>query len=135
MLENFKYVSKISTTILFFTSIIIIFLLFFRRGSCDFRVNFLIRIFPDFYQHISNFCISYLSFSGIGYFWLFLGIKLKVIIFIGLMIILANFVYELWIPFLNTNDLLDAYYGTWGTIMGLLFLLYIKYYGLNIAKM
>ncbi|WP_196935647.1 hypothetical protein [Sphingobacterium hungaricum] len=134
MLQTLKYTPKISTTILFFVLLIAVFLLFLGRNNPGLRVDYLMQAFPDFYQHISNFCISYLLFSGIGYFWLFMGVPLKAIVAFGLVLLFANFIYELWIPLINTPDIIDAYYDAWGTLLGFAFLLWTKCYGLNPVK-
>ena len=100
--------------------------MFFGRKHSTLKINILLNFAPDFYQHVSNFSISYLLYSGIGYVWLLLGIDFKYISLLGIVILIANFVYELWIRVLNTPDIVDAYYGVWGTIIAFLFLLITK---------
>ena len=97
-------------------------ILFYGRKSDSVHVSWLLDLFPDMYQHISNLTISYMVLVGIGYFWLLMGVPFRYILLLGIFVIIFNFAYELWLPFLNTNDISDAYYGLWGTILGLLFL-------------
>lgn len=49
----------------------------------------------------------------------------------GTVIVLANFIYELFLPFINTKDITDAYYRVAGAVMGCLFLLPASKYGLK----
>ncbi|QAA82977.1 hypothetical protein EI546_15180 [Aequorivita sp. H23M31] len=135
--ENFgfnslKFVPKAYTSIAFFLLLGAVLFLFWGRKSESFRSDFLLEVMPEFYQHISNFTISYLLYAGIGYFWLMMGIRFKYIIFFGIAFVLANFIYELFIPILNTPDIIDAYFGFAGTILGFFFLFFVKKYGLVI---
>lgn len=129
--RSLKYVPKHLTTLFFFALLGVVFLLFYGRKSQSFKSDFLLGIMPEFYQHISNFCISYLLFAGIGYFWLMMGIKFRNIIFFGIVLLVANLIYELFIPILNTPDIVDAYYGFAGTTLGFLFLLFVHKFGLK----
>ena len=60
-----------------------------------------------------------------------LGVSFEFIIGLGVAILLSNFIYELSIDLLNTPDLIDAYYGFWGTVLAFSFLLLTNKYGLN----
>lgn len=110
------------------------YLLFSGRKTDSTRIKALLDIWPDFYQHISNFTISYILYSGIGFMWLMLGVQFKLIVGLGLLVLLCNFVYEMWIPILNTPDMVDAYYGFTGTVLAFVFLLITKEYGLRPVK-
>ncbi len=116
-----KYIPKISTAILFLVLLILTYLLFSGRKSETLKVNWILHYFPDFYLHVSNFCISYILYSSIGYFWLLLGVSCRYIIGLGILFLLANFIYELWIPIINTRDIIDAWYGVTGTLIGFIF--------------
>lgn len=59
-----------------------------------------------------------------------MGVGIKPILLYAGLILLANFVYELWLPILNTCDLVDAYYGVVGVIVALSFLLLSQRFGL-----
>ncbi|GAB3341170.1 hypothetical protein GCM10027299_55180 [Larkinella ripae] len=98
------------------------------------RPEWLLTFQPDFYQHASNLCISYFLYSAIGYTWLLIGVSLRYLVLLGAAIIFANFIYESWIPILNTPDLLDAYYGAAGTSLGFLFLALAKRFGLRFNR-
>src|SRR5690554_4457879 len=114
--KNLKYVPKHTTSLLFFLLLGFVLILFSGRKSNFFKSDYILEILPGFYQHISNFSISYLLYAGIGYFWLLMGLKFQYIIFLGIAILAANFIYELFIPILNTTDIVDAYFGFAGTL-------------------
>ena len=130
-MKNLKYIPKIWTAVLFFVLLVLAFLLFQARKYEMFRFGFINDIFVDFHKHISNFSISYMLYSGIGYLWLLLGMKLRHIATVGLLIVGANIVYDFWIPILNTIDRTDAYYGIAGTFTAFLFLFGTKKFGLK----
>ncbi len=98
------------------------------------RPDLILNQFPDFYQHVSNLCISYFIFSTVGYIWLLMGLKISHIIVFGSVIVLVNFIYELWIPILNTRDIVDAYYGCVGVIAAFIFLMLTKAFGLKLKE-
>lgn len=130
-ITNMKYVPKHYTSFLFFILFAVVFILFWGRKSDLFQIDFLLQQMPTFYQHISNFSLSYLFFAGIGYFWLLMGMKFRYVIVLGIALLLANLIYELFIPVLNTPDIVDAYFGFTGTILGFLFLFLVYKSGLN----
>lgn len=130
-MKKVKYLPKISTSLIFLLFLAVNYLLFAGRKSETFRPGFILALFPGFYQHVSNFTISCVLYTGVGYAWLLMGLSLKNIIIFGIVIIAANFIYELWIPLLNTRDLMDAYYGCAGTLVGFIFLLLVKKFGLK----
>lgn len=129
--EKLKYLPKGFTTISFLSIFVLIYLLFLGRKHKTFRVGYFLEFMPDFYQHISNLAISFLFYSGVGYFWLMMGVPFRMVIFLGLAILTLNFVYELFIPILNTPDIIDAYFGVVGTLLGFLFLLLVRLFGLR----
>ena len=130
-MKNIKYVPKFIIALSFFILLICVLILFLGRTKVFLRIDILQQIFPNFYQHISNFAISYLLLSGIGFMWLLLGISFKYVTYLAISILIINFVYELWISILNTPDIFDAYYGLSGTILALSFLIITKKYGLK----
>ena len=93
-------------------------------------VKVILEAAPDFYTHVSNFAISYLLYAAIGYQWLMAGATMKPIVWLGFAILLGNFVYESFIPFINTPDPMDAIYGLVGTALGFLVLWVIDRHGL-----
>jgi hypothetical protein len=133
-LKNIKFPPKIFTAISFLLLLMVFIFLFLGRKNVDWRINLLLNQWPDFYQHVSNLCISYFLYAGVGYFWLMMGLKMSNIAILGGVVLLANFIYELWISILNTPDIVDAYYGFVGTIVAFIFLLLSKAFGLQIKK-
>ncbi|RZL13002.1 MAG: hypothetical protein EOO89_18430 [Pedobacter sp.] len=133
-LKNIKYIPKIGATLGFFTLLFVQLFLFWGRKKTNLRVNYLIEQDPDFYHHVSNLTISCILYSGIGYMWVLLGVPFRFIYFLGGVILASNFVYELWIPVLNTPDLKDAWYGMAGTLMGFTFLLLVKKFGVRLSE-
>ncbi len=129
--KNIKYVPKHTTTLLFFLLFGLASVLFSGRKSDFLRPEFILELMPGFYGHISNFSLSYMLYAGIGYFWLMMGIKFRYIVFLGITILASNFIYELYIPILNTPDIIDAFFGVAGTILGFLFLFYVQKFGLR----
>ena len=121
-----KQLPKVTTAISFLIFLAVIFALFQGRKSEWIRLQNIDNFLPEFYSHISNFCLSYILYSGIGYFWIMAGVKFKYIVGLGIVILASNFIFELFINVLNTPDIIDAYYGVTGTLFALLFL-FISY--------
>lgn len=130
-LKGMKFTPKHSTSLLFFLLLGVSMFLFLGRKTESIQLDFLLGWMPSFYQHISNFSLSYLLFAGIGYFWLMMGVRFLNLVFFGIAIILGNLIYEIYIPILNTIDIVDAYFGIAGTLLGFLFLLYVRKFGLD----
>ncbi len=129
--KSLKYVPKHTTSLTFFLLLGAVFIMFWGRKSEVLRSDFLLQQMPDFYQHISNFALSYLLYAGIGYFWLMMGVKFRFVIFFGIALLLANSIYELFLPVLNTPDIVDAYFGFAGTLLGFVFLFFVYRWGLK----
>ena len=132
--ELFKpvYVLNSRTTFLFCILLAITLLLILGRSKEILQLDVAIDLIPDFYHHISNLAISYMLYTGIGLMWLLLGYNFKLIILLGVILIVSNFVYETLLEILNTKDIVDAYFGLTGTMIGFLFLYYIKNFGLTL---
>ncbi|MGM0337044.1 hypothetical protein [Enterococcus sp. AZ007] len=81
-------------------------------------------------SHISNFSLSLMSYLGIGFMWLREGIKFRSIVFLGIVYVIGNLLCETLMTFLNTPDIVDAYFGILGTSIAFIFLLIIKRFGL-----
>ena len=89
-------------------------------------------IFPDeINSHISNFSVSLIFYLTAGYSLLKKGVKIRTIVILGLIILAANFICETLMGFFNTTDIIDAIYGTAGTVLGFVFLLTAEKYGLR----
>ena len=121
-----------ATALLFLLFLVANYLLFAGRRSSTLQSGWILDHLPGFYHHVANFSISCILYAGIGYAWLLSGTKVKSIIIFGIVIIAANFIYELVISTLNTRDLISAFYGLAGTVVGCIFLLLIRKFGLKI---
>ncbi|MEO8824173.1 MAG: hypothetical protein ABI366_11440 [Ginsengibacter sp.] len=130
-LKRLKYLPKMGTAFIFLILLVAAYLLFAGRKSDALQSGWILMHLPDFYIHVSNFTLSYILYASIGYVWLLIGIDLKKIIILGIIIIAINFIFELWIPVLNTRDVVDAYYGCVGTAFGFFFLFITKKLGLR----
>ena len=80
-------------------------------------------------SHITNFTLSLLLCTFIGYLLLSAGKKYISNAVIGILLIIANFIYELLLPVLNTRDVIDALYGLAGVTVSLIYLFVISRYG------
>ena len=80
-------------------------------------------------SHITNFTLSLLLCTFIGYLLLSAGKKYISNAVIGILLIIANFIYELLLPVLNTMDVIDALYGLAGVTVSLIYLFVISRYG------
>lgn len=80
-------------------------------------------------SHITNFTLSLLLCTFIGYLLLSAGKKYISNAVIGISLIIANFIYELLLPVLNTRDVIDALYGLAGVTVSLIYLFVISRYG------
>ena len=85
-------------------------------------------------SHITNFTLSVLLCVLIGYLLQLFGKKYNSNIIVGMVIILSNFIYETFLPILNTTDIVDAVYGLVGTIISLIYLYIISKYGFKTNK-
>lgn len=97
--------------------------------------------FPDFvvinaeiHSHISNLALSMIFYLGIGNFWLLSGVKFRVIVTLGVVILLGNLICETLMGFMNTTDIIDAVYGAVGTLISFAYLLAAYKYGLIPVK-
>ena len=80
-------------------------------------------------SHITNFTLSLLLCTFIGYLLLSAGKKYISNAVIVILLIIANFIYELLLPVLNTRDVIDALYGLAGVTVSLIYLFVISRYG------
>lgn len=80
-------------------------------------------------SHSTNFTLSLLLCTFIGYLLLSAGKKYISNAVIGILLIIANFIYELLLPVLNTRDVIDALYGLAGVTVSLIYLFVISRYG------
>lgn len=122
--------SKKITTVSFFTIFVLCFIIIIIRWINIFNENVFV-ISNEINSHITNFNISLMLCTLIGY--LILCYKKKYIhtIIIGILIICANLIYEILLPFINTTDFIDAIYGIIGVVISLVYLYFIDKKGFN----
>lgn len=84
-------------------------------------------------SHITNFALSVLLCILMCFSLLSAGMKYKSNLIVGACIISLNFVYEIFLPILNTTDIVDAIYGTIGVCISLIYLYFISKYGFGEA--
>lgn len=133
--KSLKYVPKIWTALSYPLLLLISLTLFFGRNFEKIRIDSLLNVMPNFYNHISNFSLCFIFYITIGYVGVMLGLTLKHIFIIGLFISFLSLIIELLIPFLNTPDKIDAVYGILGVLLGFVLLFIIKIYGLKTNKL
>lgn len=89
-----------------------------------------LKLFSGFLSTCIQSLYQLYAYTIIGYIWLLMGMKLRYIFILGLIILITNVIYEQWVSYLNIRDTVDIYYGIVGSLMGCVFLLFIKKYGL-----
>lgn len=80
-------------------------------------------------SHICNFALSVVLCSLSGFILLAMGARFRWTLAVCLAVFVANIVYEVFLPFLNTCDLRDALYGIAGSAMGAVYLCWLNRYG------
>ena len=80
-------------------------------------------------SHITNFTLSVLLCLLVGYLLLSFGKRYRFCLIAGALLVCANWIYEMWLPILNTTDPIDAVYGTVGVLISLVYLYFISRYG------
>lgn len=101
------------------------FLLTLIRWLNVFDSSFVV-INPEITSHISNFSLNLLAYLAIGSSWLTSGIKFRFVAILGASIVVANFICETLMSFINTVDIIDAIYGTIGIMI-----VFIYFYCVN----
>ncbi len=127
---NIERKPKTITTI----SVVFIFLLCFILGIIRWINIFNENVFvitKEINSHITNFNISLMLCTLIGYLLLCYRKKYWIIVIVGLVLISINLIYETIFPFINTVDLIDAVYGVVGVIISLIYLLFINKKGFD----
>lgn len=99
-----------------------------------FNSNFVV-INPEITSHISNFSLSLLAYLAIGSSWLTFGVKLSFVAILGVFMIVANFICETLMGFINTVDIVDAMYGTVGIILVFIYLYCLNRNGLILINL
>lgn len=119
---------KSFTTISFLSIYILCFLLVIIRWINIFNEDIYV-ISAAINSHIANFTLSLMMCTLIGYLLLSTGKKFVSTIMVGILLIVVNFVYEIFLPILNTTDIIDALYGLVGVAISLVYLYFIGKYG------
>lgn len=122
--------SKKITTVTFFTIFALCFIIVIIRWINIFNENVFV-ISNEINSHITNFNISLMLCTLIGYLLLCYKKKYIHTIIIGILIICANLIYETLLPFINTTDFIDAIYGIIGVAISLVYLYFIDKKGFN----
>lgn len=122
--------SKNSTTISLITIFTLSFILIIIRWINIFNKNILV-ISKEINSHITNFTLSLIICTLIGYLLLCFNKKYKTIIILGIILISTNLLYETLLPFLNTIDIIDALYGIIGVILSMIYLYIVNKKGFN----
>ncbi len=128
-----KLETKLSTSISLVSIFIFCFILVVIRWINTFN-SYIFVINETINSHITNFTLSVLLCVLIGYLLQLFGKKYNSNIIVGMVIILSNFIYEIFLPILNTTDIVDAVYGLVGTIISLIYLYIISKYGFKTNK-
>ena len=128
-----KLETKLSTSISLVSIFIFWFVLVVRRWISIFN-SYVFVVSETINSHITNFTLSVLLCVLIGYLLQLFGKKYNSNIIVGMVIILSNFIYEIFLPILNTTDIVDAVYGLVGTIISLIYLYIISKYGFKTNK-
>lgn len=94
-----------------------------------FNSNFVV-INSEINSHVSNFSLSLLAYLAIGSAWLTSGIRFRFVTILGIFMVVANFICETLMGFMNTVDIVDAIYGTVGTMIVFIYLYFLNSDGL-----
>lgn len=127
--KTYKYSAKKPFLTAYAVLIFIGILLTIGRWYSVFNHDFVI-INAEVCSHISNFSLSLVAYVGIGYSWLLFGTSFRFIIILGLFLIIGNFACETLMEFMNTPDIVDAVYGTFGVLAAYVYLFFTHKYGL-----
>ena len=116
--------TKNVTTITLLAIFLLSFILVIIRWINIFNENIFV-ITKEINSHITNFTLSLMICTMIGYLLLCYKKKYSSIIKLGLTIIIINVIYETILPIINTIDFIDAIYGIIGVVISLVYLYFI----------
>lgn len=122
--------SKKITTITLLAIFIICFIFIVLRWINCFNDNIYV-ITELINSHITNFTISLMLCTLVGYLMLSMESKYRYVIIFGILIVVCNLIYEILLPILNTIDIIDALYGIIAVVLSLIYLFFIDKYGFN----
>lgn len=129
----YKYEPKTITKIIYIMLICIGLLLTIGRWYSVVNNDFVL-FSKEIQSHISNLSLSMIVYLGIGYTWLLMGQKFRIVVVLGIFLIVANLVCETLILFLNTPDIIDFVYGVIGIGIAFIFLFFCNKYGFKKIK-
>jgi len=129
--SGLRYVPTIFGISAYFLLFLLAFFLFLGRKSKSLRIGRLLDFDPEFYSHTTNFSISLLICLVFGFSEILFTGKIKSSYWMALFLIAVNFIYELFIPFINTPDIIDAYYGLAGTLIPFPYFYFLKKFGIT----
>lgn len=124
-----KYKMKKSYRIVQLLLVCFGFVLILIRWLNVFNSNFVV-INPKITSHISNFSLSFLAYLAIGSSWLTSGVKFRFVAAFGASMVVANFICETLMSFINTVDIVDAIYGTIGIMIAFIYFYCVNSNGL-----
>ncbi|GHV15296.1 hypothetical protein FACS1894219_12130 [Clostridia bacterium] len=130
MKRSYKYKPKLLFTIVYVCLFSIGFLLMGGWWISSISGNFVV-FNAEFQSHVSNFSISLMLYVALGYYWTKTGVKFKYIAYLGVFVIIANWICETLMTFYNTLDIIDAIYGSVGAVISFIFLAVMNKYGLE----
>ena len=120
--------TKKITTISLLSIFIVCFVFVILRWVNIFNNNVFV-LTKEINSHITNFIISLMLCTLVGYLMLSMNKKYSFVIILGIFIIIANLVYETLLPIINTIDIIDAVYGVVAVILSCIYLYFIDKYG------
>lgn len=121
---NPKWYTTVSVVSIFLFCLVLIVIRWMNIFNPD-----IVVVNKEINSHITNFALSILLSIYICFLLLSAGKKYKSNLVVGTCIISVNFVYEIFLPILNTVDIVDAIYGTIGVFISLIYLYFVSKYG------
>ena len=128
---NFKFVPKLVTKLCLIAVAGICVILFFGRAYPWLRIDPVTSVFPGFYNHISNFVITFELILLISFVWLLREVELRYFLILFGIGVALNVLVESFLSVLNTPDMVDAFYGIVAVIIAAIMTLSIKLYGIT----
>jgi hypothetical protein len=97
----------------------------------EFRVAALDTLIADFSSHASNLGLSFMIVVIYGTIRMVYCPAMRELVIATAGVVSANYTYELFLPFWNTPDLIDAHYGLIGSLVALAYLIAVRTRGLK----
>lgn len=135
IIKSLSYAPKLWLALTYPLLLAIMLVLFFGRNFETLRFDLILLIWPDFYNHISNFSISFITYSTMGYVGLMFDLTWMRLIIVAILLLILTLAFEIISTFINTPDISDAIYGILGVVLGFVFLVLAKCFGLKKNQM